>query len=129
MGVFDRQTATALRLIDRYGAAVTWRKFITPDDDNPADPTDPAEEDHPVKIAFFTNNELSLFTTLSSLLGTEVPNGKMYGIMGHVDFIPQLTDLIVGSPFGDLRLLQDNGLDELNPNGEGAILYTLRFSR
>lgn len=124
---FARQIATAQRLIKKNGAAVTWRKFVQPVDDNPANPGVPTNDDHPVTVAFFPNDKLSLLTTLSMIAGTEVPSGRVYGLMGAVNFEPGMDDLIVGTPYGDLRLIDKYGIERLAPNGE-TILYTLRFT-
>lgn len=128
MGVFDRQVATAIRLINKNGATVTWRKMVPATGDNPAKPGAGTPLDFSVKICFFPNNELSLLTTLNMLKGTEVPSGRVYGLMASVPFIPALVDTLVGTPYGDLALLDKDGIDELNVNGQ-SILYTLRFAR
>ncbi len=127
MGVFDRQVATAQRLIAKNGASVIWRKTLIPADDNPANPTAGTSQDFPVKIVFLTNEQVNLFTTLTMMKGSDVPTGKLYGLMGAVTFDPAIVDLIVGTPYGDLRMQDKNGINRLAPNGQ-TILYTLRFS-
>jgi hypothetical protein len=125
MGVYDRQIATALRLIAAKGQAVTWQSI---DNGAPADaskpwlPADAVPVEHPVSILFLPDTR-SGFEWLAYLQGTEVPQGRMIGLMGAVDFTPSIRDLVVrdGKPIRPLNITP------LNPNGE-TILYTIGFA-
>lgn len=128
MGEYDRPIANALRMIQRKGAACVWRKVIPPINDDPANPGAGTNQDFPVRIVFFPNNQIRLASSLSMIAKTEVPSGRVMGYMGAVSFVPQMVDRVIGTPYGDLGLIDTNGIDELAPNGQ-TILYTLRFAR
>lgn len=125
---FARQIATAKKLIKRNGALVTWRQIAPGVGENPAKPAVGTPTNYPVFMAFFPTGELSLRSTLSMLLGTEIPSGRLYGLMGAVPFTPGMKDTVLGTPFGDLGIIDKNGIDEFNPNGE-SIFFTVRFAR
>lgn len=126
MTLFARQQATAKRLIDKYGQAVTWRVI---NDAAPADPSQPwkptgaAPTDYPVKIVFITTNR-SGFETLARLLGAEIAVGNVDGLMaGLLPFDPKLkAEVIRGT-----ETLKPQYVDTLAPDG-APILNTIRFA-
>jgi hypothetical protein len=129
MGVYDRQIASALRMIKARGETVVWRKKSTTTGGTAAKPGTPVPgASHDVVIVFFPIDREYLKTYLSMLDNTEVPTGLLQGFMGQVPFDPELGDTVErGSEV--YSILPQNGIEKLDPNGEGAILYTLRFSR
>jgi hypothetical protein len=128
---FERQIATATRLIDRYGATCVWREPGTPTG-SPASPVPGTPEDHAVKIVFLTNTTReSLAGLLSMITETELPTGGKRGLMAAVNFQPSLSGRVaVGTTFAEpaLRLIPKNGIDLLAPNQVEPILYYLRFA-
>lgn len=124
MGVFDRQIATAQRLIAKYGQDCGWVK--APADDGSGSPGYPGElaPDAPVpcKIAWFSSKDLGRgsgeFAAL--MAGIEVPAGKEIGLLaGGIDFVPQDADTII-------RGASTNGItsiDRLAPNGDPILYY------
>ncbi len=128
MAVYNRQIANALRQIKAKGEAVTWRQIVPPVDDDPAHPAVGITVDYPARIAFFPNPTLNLLSTISTMTGTEVPTGRYYGLMGAVDFAPSIKDTVIRSSGEELGIIDKNGLEELNVNGE-SILWTVRFTR
>jgi hypothetical protein len=128
MGVYDRQIATAQRMIAAKGELCTWRKMIAPVGDDPANPAAGTPADYAVRIVFFPNNQLHLLSTLSMLKETDIPGGRFYGLMGAVSFTPELVDTVINSKGKQFSIIDTNGIDELAPNGE-TILYKLRFSK
>lgn len=124
MGEYDRAIATAQRLIAKKGMSVTWEQQTngTPTDPGkPWRPSGAAPTEKTVNIVFLPyNRENQQF--LSMLAGTEVPKGNEYGLMGAVDFEPNLKDTVVR---GTQRLGIET-IDRLAPNGQ-VVLYTIGF--
>lgn len=127
MGVFDRQIASAKRLIEKYGQSVQWKPYVAADADDAtpwkpkldtSDPADPVM----VRIVFLpasrVNNEL--VRALSN--APEVPSGKSYGLMPAVNFVPSLADVVIR----DGVEYRPCYIDPLSPNGE-IIMYTIGF--
>jgi hypothetical protein len=127
MGVFDRQRALATRLIAKYGQSVIWRERALVGD-NPAKPSGSAPIDNAVKIVFLSP-KLQIFDLFQTFLDkTEIPTGGVVGLMGPVSFIPTLAGQVIRGN-ETYTLTGKNGIDVLDPNGEGVILYRLRFQR
>lgn len=129
--VYERQIATATRLITKYGQLCTWREPGTPGG-TPARPVDGVPDDYPVPIVFLSNaNQGGLATILSMLRDMDIPTGGVRGLMPAVPFTPTLKGRVSRAPtFTEpaLSIIDDKGIDVLNVNGE-IILYYLRFSR
>lgn len=126
MAQFDRQIATAQRLIAKYGQDVTWQTVV---DGSPADPLKPwkpseaADTQTTAKICFVPVRDNDWRKLLAYLKGTEVPAGKLAGLMaGNVTFDPKLKDIVVR----DGVTLNVSNIDLLSPNGQ-KILYILEF--
>lgn len=133
MGVYDRQIATARRLILRYGQPCLWRVPGQPVGGTAAAPGpvgDPV--DFAVPIVFLSNKSReSLAGLLAMITDTEVPTSGMGGLMPAVPFQPRLTHVVFKGPDETaprLHLMDKNGIDLVAPNGE-PILYFLRFQR
>lgn len=124
MGRFDRQIATALKLIKKNGQTVTWRNIppTTPDPVKPWLPVGGIPVDHSPLICFLPL-DLQGKEFIASLGGTEAVTGTFYGLMGNVDFNPLVTDIV----FRDGVALDIESIDLLSPNGQ-KILYTIIFN-
>lgn len=129
MGVYDRQIALALRLIAAKGETVTWRKYVDGMGGTDANPAAATNDDHTVKVVFLPSKLNALGTFLSMVGGTEVPSGALTGLMGQVNFTPELADVVVRASGEVLSIPDESGIEALDPNGEGVILYKLRFNR
>lgn len=124
--VFERQIATATRLIAKYGQDCTWRKTVAT---GPASkPTGQNVTDYPVKIVFVNHKRESLLTALSMMTNTDIPSGGLLGLMAVVSFDPELPDAVIRGT-EQYGIADKNGIEKLAPNGEGAILYKLRLVR
>lgn len=126
MGQFDRQIATAQRLIAKYGQAVTWQ---TVNEGAPANPAQPwkssaaADTPNDATICFVPVRDNDWRKLLAYLKGTEVPSGRLAGLMaGNVSFEPKLKDVVVR----DGVTLNVTNIDLISPNGQ-KILYILEF--
>jgi hypothetical protein len=128
MGVFDRQIASALRMIDKYGETCTWRSRVQTGG-TAAKPGGTTETPHTVKIAFLPVDREYLMTFMARNQLTQEPSGLMQGFMGQVDFTPGLKDGVVRSSGEVINVVDDNGIEVIDPNGEGVILYIMRFAR
>lgn len=126
MGQYDRQIASAKRLIAKYGQSVTWRQIRNGGINNAATPWKPGASqvtEQSVQIAFFpytTENK----QLLRHLLGTEIPVGSLTGYMSAVNFEPTLKDTVLR----DGKILSIKSIDPLAPNGQ-VIMYTLQFEQ
>lgn len=125
MGVFDRQIASAKRMIAKYGEFCVFKQ---PGDPIPLDPEKPwiipdgAEVDFiDIKIAFF-GLDVEKFKMYQEMFGTEVPTGIYMGYMANVPFTPTLKDSIRRKSGAMLSIVNIN---VVNPNGEAAILYEI----
>lgn len=123
MARFDRQIATALRLIKKNGQLVQWRQLQRTE--NPAEPGEVISAppiDRNVYICFLPvdkdNKEF-----INYLRGTnEIKMGSLIGLMGQVSFTPDPADLVIR----DGVTLEMFNVDLLSPNGQ-KILYTVEF--
>lgn len=125
VGIFDRQIATAQRLVERYGQKVQWKSFVkgAPSDPlKPWLPTEAIDNLHDVFICFVPARDSAMRLLLASLKGSEITVGRLAGLMGAVDFEPARTDSVIRD---GVELSVDN-IDLLSPNGQ-KILYTIEF--
>lgn len=131
--VYERQIATAARLIKEKGAECVWREPGAPTG-SPAAPVDGVPTDYPVSIVFLTNKNREAFAGLLSMIaGTELPTSGRGGLMaGNVPFTPSLSGRVSIGPGAfvepALALVPHKGIELLAPNAVEAILYTLRFA-
>lgn len=127
MGVYDRQIATAKRLIEKKGRKCVWRSIdneAPSDADKPWKPGAVDTEDYNVSVVFLPDTR-SQVEFLQALTGTDINVGEDYGLMPAVDFVPTLRAEIYDET-GTTLLRTVNSLEPLAPNGD-VILYTLRF--
>lgn len=124
MGTFDRQIATAKRLIEKNGQKITWRKpgTSTPDTDKPWLPVATTPTDYTdISIVFLPNNRIN--NELLRYFGaTEVTTGNVRGLMWAVSFVPTANDIVLRAGV-ELRV---KSIDTLAPNGQ-VILHTIEF--
>ena len=119
MARFDRQIATAKKLISKNGQPVTWRSFAAgANPSQPWKPTAGTSNDTTVEMCFLPATKQTLeFMGLS-----EVPVGTVVGLMGLVPFEPSLSDVVIREG----KELRIEKIDLLSPNGQ-KILYTVLF--
>lgn len=124
MGVYDRQKASAKRMIDKYGGLCTWNS-VPASSPQPNEPWNPSPSVPTVyqniRIAVFPSNS-SLEKTMRKMLGSEVPVGDEVAYMAPVPFKVSLKDTFLHPNGKQYRL---NKADVIDPNGEGAILYIM----
>lgn len=127
MGVYDRQRATATRLIAKYGEKCTWTNTIgvNTDDKTPWLGGEIIKSDHSVSVAFFTSNS-QVAHLIQAMTGTAIPHGETMGYMATVPFNPSIADVVTRSNGDTYRI---KSIDPLRPNSEAAILYTLEFEQ
>lgn len=124
MSVFDRQIATATRLIKKYGQSVTWRSLpdgTVTDPDKPWRPVNGGHVDHSPIICFLPDDRENR-QFYAYLTGKEVSSGTTLGYMAAVNFEPKLKDIVIR----DGVEYQIQNINLLSPNGEN-ILYTIEF--
>lgn len=125
MARFDRQIATALRLIAKNGQSVTWNSIVNGAPADPNTPWIPAEPDdietHTVDICFLPIDRENM-ETMRYIFGTEVPGGNSMGLMGAVDFSPFLKDTVLRGS----ETLRIKKIKKLEPNGQ-VILHWIIF--
>lgn len=127
MAQYDRQVASALRMIKKYGQSVTWRSLTNgtlPDPNKPWLVGATQESDKEAVIAFFPRDKENEYTKRSKRDANEVTVGDCLGYMGRVEgYVPQLKDIVIrGSATYTVERL-----DIIRPNGEDPILYTIEF--
>lgn len=122
MGRFDRQIATALRLIEKNGelCQVTRETRIT-DPDKPWETTPGPVETHDAFICFLPMDRTAQ-ETFVTMKGSEVPTGATQALMGAVDFVMADDFTVVRSGNRKYRIAS---IDELQPNQQTQILYTM----
>lgn len=124
MGEFDRQIATAQRLIRQKGQAVKWRVITNGAPSDPLKPWKPTQSptvDYAVSICFLPINKETQ-RTLMLQAKSEVPTSNLMGLMGAVPFAPDMKDVVLR----DGKELRIEAIDTLAPNGQ-PILYTVYF--
>lgn len=128
MGEYDRQIATAKRIIDQKGRECTWRNDV------PGAPVDPEKpwlpgpsttEEHTVKIVFLpdTKNNKEFLQAMSK---EPINVGDDYGLLAAVDFHPNLKSSVWNDD-NDVMLRGIKSIEPLAPNGD-IILYTIKFT-
>ncbi len=127
MGEYDRQIATAKRLIAQKGRKVVWRKHTPgalPDAAKPWEPGSDTTTDYPVTIVFLPEGAQTR-AFMQTVLGSDVIAGYDYGLMSSVPFVPTVKDEVYDEAGTEL-LRTVHSVDPLAPNGD-VILYTVRF--
>jgi hypothetical protein len=123
-GVFDDEIQTALELIAENGQVCDWHKDTTDldDADRPWLGGDTVPDVKQPSICFIpaTDGASGFGITKFRKAGDDVPSFSTFGLMGAVDFDPEVTDKVVrgGTP------LVIVAIDKLQPN-EQTLLYIL----
>ena len=119
MGKFDRQIATAKRLIQKNGQLVQWKQ--TEKDVSATNPWEQVETEavlNDVYICFLPSTD----PWIRYIKGTDVVSGGLYGLIGQVSFDISASDVVIR----DSEELRIKSIDRLSPNGQN-ILYTIEF--
>lgn len=124
MARFDRQIATAQRLIKKNGAAVKWRKFVKTEVPGKPWETTQTIVDHDAIVCFLPMTK-SLYETLAFIPGTDVAIGSTMGLMGQVTFDIEDTDVVLDYDGKELAI---ESVQTLAPNGQ-KILHTVVFKK
>lgn len=125
MGVFDRQTEMALRLIDKYGdnsVNFVRKALTTPDPTKPWEMITSSSTSTTVSMLFLTKYKEHSF--LKYLPNTAVPTGNIVAIMGAQDFEPMINDT-VETTTGNYLI---ENVDRVSPNND-TILWVLTLKR
>jgi hypothetical protein len=123
-GVFDDEIATALELIEENGEVCDWHKdaVVLDDPDSPWLGGDSTPDVKHPSICFLpaTDGASGFGITKFRRPGDDIPSFSTFGLMGAVDFKPEVTDKVLrgGQP------LVIVAIDELKPN-EQTLLYIL----
>lgn len=125
MGVYDRQIATAIRLIAKKGETVQW---VSEDEvvsgSQPWKTTAGAVvPGTPVKMVFVSAGSALLDAIAHLIPGTSVPSSSIKGLMGAVGFTPAINDMVVRD--GVAMMVKD--LNIVKPNDQ-VILYKITFA-
>uniref|UniRef100_A0AAU6W1F2 Head-tail joining protein n=1 Tax=Pseudomonas phage Pavpe01 TaxID=3138545 RepID=A0AAU6W1F2_9VIRU len=126
MGVYDRQVATAKRLIAKYGELVTWNSYGASVPEDPAEPWNPTDiepDKHTVRVAFFPTGS-SISQLIRFMKNGDIETGNELGYMAQVPFVPSGKDTLTRTDGSEYRI---KNIDPIDPNGEGVILYTVEF--
>jgi len=127
MGVYDRQIASAKRVIKKKGQLCTWikRDVVTsvtqPWKTTPAVDTVPT---FPVSIVFLAPKQKLSHELFHLMSGTDIPEGGPYGLMAAVSFTPEINDSVLSGT----ETLVVKSLDIVAPNRVEPILYKVQFA-
>lgn len=124
MGIYDRQIASAKKLIAEKGELCTWREFdaTTPDTSKPWNKT-ANKTDYPVNIVFQSFPRMN-YEALHEAKKSDVPAGNKKGLMAQVSFKPTLNAVVIR---GNGEIWHVSAIDPIDPNGD-VILYNLEFA-
>lgn len=130
---YSRQIDSVLRLVAKYGQTVTWRKATSGivDTNKPWIKTEDLIDTYFPKVLFLPKYWRT--TGTSEYIMGEIPTGEMIGYMGNTDSLVSTNGVIgLTVSINDTLLVGTkeyilDPFEALNPNGEGVILYELRF--
>jgi hypothetical protein len=129
MGYYDRQIATAKRIIATKGQLCSWVHIADGTGGTAAAPAANVETTYAnIPMCFLPLDREYLSTFQSLIKDTEIPTGIELVFMGQVPFEPEMRDKIIRGSV-TYSILPKNGIDKIDPNGEGAILYIIRAVR
>jgi hypothetical protein len=129
MSAFNRQIATAVRLIAKYGATCTWTKRgddTTPDASKPWKTAAAEPTPYTVKIAMCRKGGSGWAYALIRLIqGTDVPAGKPKALLaaGNLAFTPDSTDVVTLNG----AKMKVETIDPIAPDGL-PIIYIITFA-
>lgn len=120
--VYERQQATALRLIKKKGAQATYRRNAVP---MPPDPDKPwivgtgSPSESTVSMVFLPANKTGL-ETFTRMEETSIPKGATLAYMAYNGIQPSVSDTI----FDGSKEWRISNFETIAPNGE-QIIYIL----
>jgi hypothetical protein len=121
MSIYDRQIATAKRLIKAKGQLVIWAQTDSLLGSKPWLPGTKTTINHNVSIVFLPQSK-TFMEFLRFMKGTDIPVGSMIGLMAAVNFEPKVSDLII-RPNDELKI---KSINPLAPNGD-IIFYQIEI--
>jgi hypothetical protein len=121
MSIYDRQIATAKRLIKTKGQLIIWSQTNIVVGTKPWLSSTPTSVNHNVSIVFLPQSR-TIMEFFRYLKGTDIPIGSMIGLMAAVDFEPKVSDIII-RPNDELKI---KSINPLAPNGD-IIFYQLEI--
>jgi len=127
MGQFDRQIATARRLIAKNGELCSWRSLsagVVVDPLIPWQKSNGVDVGTDVRIVYLPRSRVNT-AFLQALGKTSVSVGMEYGLMAAVSFTPKREDYVIRASGDKYKI---NAIDRLAPNGQ-IILYTIDFDK
>lgn len=119
---FDNAIALCTRLIAKNGQKVTWKQVKSTSAAEPWKQGAVTEISKSVIICFVPAKDNEWRKLLAYLKGTEVPTGRLAGLMAPVNFELALTDVVVRNGI-TLRIAN---IDTLQPN-EQKVLHMIEF--
>lgn len=124
MGVFDRQIASAKKLLSKNGELIEWSQYPTAVGAEPWEQQQSIEIKHAVVVVFIAIDEYLdvKFKTQSWSKLSDIPSGMVKGLLPVVNFRPTLSDLITRPSNGETYSILS--IDELNLNGE-TIMWSI----
>lgn len=133
MGTYDRQVATAQRLIAAKGALLKWYQPNAGVPDDPSRPwlgKDALPTAYDVSLCFVPEGIAKSYMVGTGLERSEVPIGGLFALMGETAFIPTLKDWIAlpATPSIVFATL-DTPIVDLAPALDQNILWILRFTQ
>lgn len=132
MGQFDRQVATAKKLIAKNGIVMNWcRKGapIIPDANKPWIRENGVPIVAAVPLVFVPESDVKRYMSGFGLERSEVPTGGLFALMGQVAFTPTLMDWITFTSTPNIVYgTVTDPIFDLSPNLTQDILWILRFS-
>jgi len=126
MGVYDRQKASALRLIAKYGETVSYLSVgatVPKDPSKPWLPGGTSATTYTPKIAFIPIGG-SVRRMARLMKNSDVETGTTLAYMPPVPFKPSLKDVITRKNGSAFRIVS---IDPIEPNDEGALLYEMEL--
>lgn len=126
MTVYSRQIENSLRIIRERGQSVTWVSQTNTTAPDPTEPWNPSENltvSNTVTIVFLPVGYRG-YRQQQYAKDSEVQTGRIYGIMGSVDFTPSLKDYVVRGT----ENLKIATIDPIAPDGT-PIIYEIEFSK
>jgi hypothetical protein len=123
MGVYDRQIASALRMIKKYGQPVTiTQDTVTKDPDQPWVETPGIITKPDVMCAFFPPT-LRTMQTAGITAKTDVPMGYAEVYIGQIAGFQMTPKDRITDKAGNIWNIKY--FNAINPNGDGVILYEI----
>lgn len=129
MGIYDKKISSVAAKIKAKGQAVTWQKTVAGaavDADKPWLGSEPVPLNFPAHVLFlpYSKDAPNETKSLLSMAGTNLIEGRLYGLMGSTGFVPSPADTVLR----DGATVNVETVDTLAPDGK-AILYIVGFTQ